>query len=303
MNSNIYEQLLKVLPKEKIYINEPMSKHTSLRIGGPADFLVEVTNIKEIQEILKLGKAQQIHLTIIGNGTNILVSDNGIRGIVIKINLQEYEVILNEDYGKIIVQAGMPLAKLSQIAEENSLTGLEFACGIPGTVGGSIRMNAGAYGGEMQNIVESTTYIDSDGVLKTINNTEHEFSYRNSIFSKINAIILNTQIVLKKGNILEIQSKMKQNMEQRKQKQAINYPNAGSTFKRGSDFITAQLIDQCGLKGYRIGDAMVSTVHAGFLVNTGNATCNQMLELIAHVKNEVKNKCNKDIELEVLFLE
>lgn len=302
MDNQIYYDLLKVFPKERIFINEPMSKHTSFRIGGNADYFIKANSIEEIQATLEISKTSNTPLTIIGNGSNLLVRDKGIRGIVLKIDLQKYEINKKQDKTIISVEAGMPLAKLSKIAEQNSLTGLEFGCGIPGTIGGAIRMNAGAYGGEIKDVVLETTYLTRDAKLKTITKQEHEFSYRNSIFSTLDVIIIKTEIELRSGNLAEIQEKMQNNLKSRKEKQPLNYPNAGSTFKRGSDFITAQLIDQCGLKGYKIGDAMVSTLHAGFLVNIGNATCDDMLKLISHVRKQVKQKFDKEIVLEVLIL-
>jgi len=299
----IYEELMKIFSKEKVLVKEPMSKHTSFRIGGEADYFIKVSTIEEVQKLHKLSKEINVPITIIGNGTNLLIRDKGVRGIVAKIDLQQIEIIDKQDNIIVKAGAGVPLARISKIAEENSLTGLEFACGIPGTLGGAIRMNAGAYGREIKDIVISTTYIDyKTGMLKTINKQEHEFNYRNSVFSKLGAIILETKLELKKGIKSDIQTKMNNNFKARKEKQPINYPNAGSAFKRGSDFITAQLIDECGLKGYRVGDAMVSTLHAGFIVNTGNATCDEVLELISHVKQKIKQKFDKEVELEILLL-
>ncbi len=193
----------------------------------------------------------------------------------------------------------MPLPKLALEMSKKGYTGLEFAVGIPGTVGGAVRMNAGAYGGEMQKVIISTTYMDLDGNIKTIKNEEHKFEYRKSIFTKNKYIILSTTIQLKKGNINEIEEIISKDTQSRKEKQPYNMPSAGSTFKRKEGIITAKLIDEAGLKGYSIGDAIVSEKHAGFIVNKGNATAQNVLDLIKHVQNEVYNKFNQKIELEI----
>ena len=199
----------------------------------------------------------------------------------------------------IQVGAGMPLPKLALNLSKKGYTGLEFAVGIPGTIGGAIRMNAGAYGGEMKQIVIQTTYMDLNGNIKTIQNNEHEFEYRKSIFAKNKYIILNTTIKLKKGNLDEIEKTISENMKSRKEKQPYDMPSAGSTFKRKEGIITAKLIDEAGLKGFSIGDALVSEKHAGFIVNKGNATAQNVLDLIKYVQNEVYNKFNEKIELEI----
>lgn len=203
---------------------------------------------------------------------------------------------------KIEADAGTLLSKVSIIAKDNSLSGLEFAYGIPGTIGGAIYMNAGAYGGEMKDVVESVTYLDENLEVKTISNSELGFKYRESIFEFNKGIILKTVLILNKGDQNDIERKMQEYLNSRKEKQPLNYPNAGSTFKRGKDFITAKLIEEAGLKGKSIGGAMVSLKHSGFIVNTGNATANDVLELVQLVKNTIKEKFDKDIELEIKIL-
>ena len=293
---NIYELITKKISCERVLTDEPMNKHTSFKIGGNADFYVIAENLNEIKWILEVSNTYKIPLTIVGNGTNLLVLDNGIRGIVLRPNLKKIEI----NNTTIKVGSGTMLSIVSKIAMENSLTGLEFAYGIPGTVGGAIKMNAGAYGGEMKDIVYETTYITKDGELHTIK--EHNFEYRKSIFSKIDVIILETVLNLKKGNKEEIQDIMEKNMDSRKEKQPLNMPSAGSTFKRGDDFITAALIDEAGLKGYNIGDAQVSTKHAGFIINKGNATACDILKLIEYVKTEIYKKFKKKLELEIIVI-
>ena len=192
--------------------------------------------------------------------------------------------------------------KLSNIALKEELTGVEFLAGIPGTIGGAIRMNAGAYGREMKDVVASTKFMEKSGKVKKINLKEHEFEYRNSIFSRLDVVILETTIELNYGNKEEISAKINEYMKSRIEKQPLDLPSAGSTFKRAKDRITAQMIDECGLKGYRIGDAAVSQKHAGFVVNLGNATCKDVLELTEYIKKKVKEKFNQEIELEILMI-
>ena len=290
------------IPKENIYLNEPMSKHTTFRIGGNADIFVTANTLEQINYILEMVKENNIPLTIIGNGSNVLVKDNGIRGIVLKIRLDNYEI--NRQDLVVNVEAGMLNAKLAQILLKEGIEGFEFASGIPGTIGGAIKMNAGAYGSEMKDIILETTYIDMDdeNKIKTVNNSEQCFEYRSSIFKNKNVIIISTKLLLKYGNKEEIEGKMKNYLQSRKEKQPLELPSAGSTFKRGKDFITAQLIDECGLKGIKIGGAEVSKKHAGFIVNTGNATAKDVINLVNKVKAEVFNKFNKNIELEIKIL-
>lgn len=296
---NLIKDIRKKFNENDILINEPMSKHTTFKIGGNADIFIKANTIEKIQYILKLSKNDNIPLFIIGNGSNLLVKDEGIRGIVLKIELNDINIVDEDNKIKVIAGAGVKLAQLSQVLLKNSIQGFEFASGIPGTIGGAIRMNAGAYGKEMKDIVYKTIFLDYDGNLHTIFNEEHNFEYRNSRFSKEKNIILETTFILEKGNSDEIKEKMDEYSKQRREKQPIGIPNAGSTFKRGNDFITAKLIDDCGLKGYKIGGAEVSTIHAGFIVNTGNATSNDVIKLINYIKDKVYEKFNKEIQLEI----
>lgn len=295
-------ELYKQIPKEKIYINEPMKNHTSFKIGGPAECYIKVSKIEEIENVLKIANKNKIPIHIIGNGSNILVKDEGIKGIVLKIDLQSINIQETPNHINVQVESGVPLAKLAYIMLNNEITGLEFAAGIPGTIGGAIRMNAGAHGKEMQDIVYSTKYIDLSGNIHTILNKEHQFNYRTSIFAKKNYIILQANLNLKHGDKEQIKQKMDEYSKWRKENQPLEYANAGSTFKRGNNFITAELIDKCGLKGYKIGGAQVSTKHAGFIVNTGEATAQDVLKLIEYVKREVYKKFEKVIELEIEVL-
>lgn len=318
--SRIKDFLTKEIPVEQVFIDELMKKHTSFKIGGTADIFVRVKTIKELKHVIKIAKKENIYLTIIGNGSNVLVKDNGIRGIVVKLDLDYISINNNV----VTVGAGVKLGELAQKLLKEQITGFEFAAGIPGTIGGAVRMNAGAYGGEMKDIIIETKCLDleeyerkiekiniddieiiqKDEITKTpeilvLDNKHHEFSYRHSIFMQRKYIILETKLKLHKGNYEEIKAKMDEHMNSRKEKQPINMPSAGSTFKRGTDYITAQLIDECGLKGYSIGDAQVSEKHAGFIINKGNATAEDVINLIGHVQKIVYEKTGKHIELEI----
>lgn len=301
MNKNkIVEDLNNICKTATVLQDEPMKKHTSFKVGGTADVYVKANEIDDIKEIVKFVKENNIPITVIGNGSNILVTDKGIRGIVLEVNLQKQSFKKQEDGMLVTVGAGVKLTALAVECKKKSLTGFEFAYGIPGTIGGAVRMNAGAHGSEMKNVVISTTYLDFDGNIKTLQNIEQEFDYRQSIFSKNNiGIILESKLKFEFGNIDEIEKKMTEYSTYRKEKQPISYPSAGSTFKRGNNFITAKLIDECGLKGHQIGGARISDLHAGFIINVGNATAKDILELIDYTKQKVYEKFGKNIELEI----
>ena len=292
----IYKELIENgIDEKNILIDELMCLHTSFKTGGKADLFVKAYSVEEIRSILRISTEKNIPLFVLGNGTNLLVKDEGFRGIVLQVKLEDIEI----DGVNVTVGAGVKNAVLSKKLVDNSLTGFEFASGIPGTIGGAIKMNAGAYGGEIKDIVSEVKYMDYNGNIHIISNSECEFDYRYSRFFKEKVIILEVKLKLEKGNNEEIEGRVKELLVQRKEKQPLEYPNAGSTFKRGDGFITAKLIDECGLKGYSIGGAQVSEKHAGFIVNKNNATTKDILELIEYVKTNVKEKMEKDIELEV----
>lgn len=299
---NFEKELEQIVDKKNILKNEPMSKHTSFRIGGNADYFLIINSIDELKNVLYFAKTNNIQTTIIGNGTNLLVTESGIRGIVLKLNLRDFKIKKEGNDVLITVQSGLSLASLANIALKEELEGLEFLSGIPGTIGGAIRMNAGAYGMEMKDIVVKTRYITYDGKIKTLNLSDHKFKYRNSVFSELKGIIIDTTIKTKKGNKEEIEAKIKEYSESRKKNQPLEYPNAGSTFKRIEGVPTAKLIDECGLKGFSIGDAEVSSKHAGFIVNKGKATATDVLQLVDYIKKAVKEKFDENIELEILVL-
>lgn len=294
----IYNEMIQYIDKERVLKNELMAKHTSMKIGGPADIFVRVNNLDELKKVIVQCKNHEVNLTVIGNGTNLLVKDKGIRGVTVKLELKNTKI----DGEKIEAEAGVQLPILAKMAYENSLSGLEFASGIPGTVGGAVKMNAGAYGAEFKDVVIETTYLDEKLNLITISNQEHKFNYRHSIFDETDDIIVSTKIKLNREKKENIKRKMEENSMKRKEKQPIDYPNAGSIFKRKKEYIPAEIIDKCGLKGYNINDAYISEKHAGFIVNKGNAKAEDVLNLIEYIKKTINNKYNINVELEIKII-
>ena len=292
-------EIQNLIPKENIYINEPMSKHTSFKIGGPAECFIKIKTIEQLKDILKYAQKGKIPLTIIGNGSNLLVSDDGIKGIVLKIEIEKICQDIKNGIILLTVGSGIKLGALAQKCLKEEVAGFEFASGIPGTIGGAIRMNAGAHGSEMKDIVKTVTYMTRDGEIHTITNEQAKFEYRKSLFSEKDYIILEVELQLKTGKAEEIKEKMTEYATYRKEKQPIEYPSAGSTFKRGTDFITAKLIDECGLKGYQIGGAQISEKHAGFIINKNNATAQDVINLMEYTKEQVYKKFGKKIEQEI----
>lgn len=287
------------LKTSKIYFDESMKKYTTFKLGGLADCLIKVDNVEDLKVILEFINKNNIPLTIIGNGSNILVLDGGIRGIVVKIDIKEFNISENDNFIQVKVGAGNKNIELAQSLLKEEISGFEELSGIPGTIGGAIKMNAGAYGKEIKDILKEVTVIDNQGNIKQMQNNEMQFEYRNSIISKEKLIVLEAVLELQKGSKEEIKNKMYEYEMRRKEKQPLEFPNAGSTFKRGNGFITAELIDKCGLKGYKIGGAEVSTKHAGFVVNTGNATAQDVIQLTNYIKEKIFEKYNKKIELEI----
>lgn len=310
----IYEDLQNIVCDSNIYIDEPMSKHTSFKIGGYADIFIKVKTRQDLENIIKYAKNKNIPITITGNGSNMLVRDKGIRGITLQIafnktQIREPQIKENRDIDTekneiedeviVEVESGKKLGELSANLQKEAIAGFEFASGIPGTIGGAIKMNAGAYGKEMKDIVKTITYMDEKLQVKKIQNEDALFSYRHSRFSNSKDIILSVELKLQKGDCEQIKSLIDEYRKSRIEKQPVELPSAGSTFKRGDDFITAKLIDEAGLKGYKIGGAQVSLKHAGFVVNTGDATAQDVLQLVEYIKNVIYNKFGKNIELEV----
>ena len=275
--------------------NELMSEHTTFRIGGPADLFVVPTTVEGLAAVVSACNKEGIYCFILGNGSNVLVSDKGIRGVVVSTAACLNNIELIGAY-EIKCGAGVKLSRLSDFACENSITGAEFAWGIPGTVGGAVYMNAGAYDGEMKDILVSCEYLTSDGELHTMLADEMDLSYRHSAFSENGYVIVSATVRLKAGDKGEIRAKMDDFMHRRKSKQPLEFPSAGSTFKRPVGGFAAALIDECGLKGYSVGGAEVSEKHAGFVINKGGATCFDVMRLVEHIKKEVF--LNKSIKLE-----
>ena len=291
------EQFKEISPQ--LVANEPMSRHTTFKIGGEADMYVSVESVEELCALIRLAKEKDVYYTVIGNGSNLLVSDSGIRGLVIEIGqgLAEYEVKGNTVYA----QAGILLKKLASVAASESLSGLEEVSGVPGSLGGGIFMNAGAYGGELKDIILKTTYLDADGEVKTC--TDHQFGYRKSIYSQCTErIILSATFELQSGDKAAIEARMAELAQARRSKQPVEMPSAGSVFKRPEGYFAGKLVQDCGLRGFSIGGAQVSEKHCGFIVNKGGATAKDVLELIEHIQNEVHNKFSVKLETEVKYI-
>lgn len=288
------------IDKEKILYNEPMKKYTTFKVGGPAECLIKIDNEADLKEILNFANENNIEIHVVGNGSNLLVLDGGIKGIIILMRIEDIKI--SEEKYIIEVKSGTKIAKLGQILANQQIAGFEELSGIPGTIGGAVIMNAGAHGKEMKDIVKSVRCLDYSGKVKEFTNEEMNFEYRNSILKNNKYIVTSVILELYKGNKQEIQQKMKIYKDYRKEHQPTEYPSAGSTFKRGEDYITAKLIDESGLKGYKVGDAEVSTRHAGFIINKGNATANDILNLIEYVKKVIYEKFGKKLDLEIQII-
>lgn len=278
----------------------PMSAHTTFRIGGPADFMCFPKTVDEIKGIVNWCTKNNFNYFVLGNGSNLLVSDSGIEGAVIV--LSHFSDIKLISALEIECGAGIKLSKLCSFALENSLSGAEFAWGIPGTVGGAVYMNAGAYGSEICNIITECTYIDEEGQLVSADASSLNLGYRSSMFSDKNSVIISAKFKLKPEKNAVIKAQMDDLIERRKSKQPLEYASAGSTFKRPVGYFAAALIEECGLKGESVGDAEVSTKHSGFIINKGNASCNDVLALIKRVSQEVYLQKSVNLEPEVKII-
>lgn len=297
------KELIYAIEKAKIEykLNEPMKNHTSFKIGGNAQVFIAPDSPEKCAEAIKLCNKFESEYIVIGKGSNLLVKDEGIDGVVICISNAMSDIKLN-DNNTIYCQSGASLASVCSFALDNSLTGLEFAFGIPGNIGGAISMNAGAYGGEMKDIVSSCDYVDDAGNLKTISMDELDFSYRHSYFSDKKLCIVGATLKLNSGDKEKIRSTMAELLSRRKEKQPLEFPSAGSTFKRPEGSYASLLIDECGLKGFSVGDAQVSEKHAGFVINRGNASCKDVLKLMSEVKKIVFEKTGYVLEPEVKLI-
>ena len=296
----MYDYIKTIIPRERILFHEPMSKYTTFRVGGEAECILVVQNEDELARLIPYLNQIEQEYFIIGNGSNLLVGDKGYRGMVVKFG-EEIEQIQVE-VTRMTVKAGALLSKAAMTAKQHSLTGLEFAAGIPGSIGGGIVMNAGAYEGEMKQVVESVRVMDRDGQILTLDNDTMEFGYRTSIIKNGPFIVVEVVLQLAEGDQEKIAAKMEELAVLRRSKQPLEYASAGSTFKRPEGYYAGKLIMDAGMRGYRIGGAQVSDKHCGFIVNTGKATAADIKEVIEEVQERVKERFHVMLEPEIIFL-
>ena len=297
MNEQIRQKFCLELGTEQVLFDEPMKKHTTFRIGGPADVFVMPRTIEEVSKALEICRQEQLPYFILGNGSNLLVSDQGYRGVIIQLYKEMSQV---EVEGNVIrAQAGASLARIAGAALEAGLTGFEFAAGIPGTLGGACVMNAGAYGGEMKDVLVRVTVLDEDDKIHVIEKDDLELGYRTSIIAKKGYTVLGAEIELQEGEKEAIRTRMNELKEKRVTKQPLEYPSAGSTFKRPEGYFAGKLVQDAGLRGFRVGDAMVSEKHCGFVINAGEATAAQVDELMKQVSAKVREQFGVTLEPEV----
>lgn len=297
---NIYDKVVDIVGEENVHTDEPMSRHTTFRIGGNADYFVKPGNADEVAAVIVVCREYNIPYFILGNGSNLLVSDDGYRGMI--INIMDNMDSVTVDGRIITAQAGAMLVRVSVMARDNALTGLEFASGIPGTIGGAVYMNAGAYGGEMKNVVKTVRAIDEYGRIYELDSEKMDFSYRHSIVEERKLIVLEVTLELEHGSREAIDDRMKELAEARRSKQPLEYPSAGSTFKRPEEYFAGKLIMDAGLRGYSVGGAQVAEKHCGFVINKGGATASDVVELIRDVQHDVDDKFGVTLEPEVKML-
>lgn len=299
-NNSIENMFCITLGSDNVRLHEPMKKHTTFRIGGPADYYLCPHSTEELQKILQICRENKLEFFILGNGSNLLVSDKGYRGVVIQL-WKNFSDIETED-NTITVKAGALLSKVAAEALEESLTGMEFASGIPGTMGGAVMMNAGAYGGEMKDIIREVTVLTREGELLTLSKEEMNFGYRTSVVKEKGYVVISAELQLRKGDREEIRKVMDELKERRVTKQPLDMPSAGSTFKRPEGYFAGKLIMDAGLRGFSVGGAQISEKHCGFVVNKGDATAADVLGLIGEVQKRVQEKFGVALEPEVKFL-
>lgn len=296
----MYNYIKTIIPRERILFQEPMNRHTTFRVGGEAECFITVQQEEELVKLIPyLNQIEQDYF-ILGNGSNLLVGDKGYRGIVLKLDGPMEEI--HTDGTRITAKAGALLSRVAVTAKENGLTGLEFAAGIPGSIGGGVVMNAGAYDGEMEQVVEAVRVIDRDGQIATLDHDTMEFGYRTSIIKNRPFIVLEVVLQLAEGVPEQIGAKMEELSELRRSKQPLEYASAGSTFKRPEGYYAGKLIMDAGMRGYRIGGAQVSDKHCGFIINTGKATAADIREVIEEVQERVKERFHVALEPEVVYL-
>lgn len=297
MNQSFYDKLTNIIGKDSILADEPMSRHITFRVGGPADFFVTPKTKEEVRDVIRVCKEEKMPYYIIGNGSNLLVSDQGYRGVIIQIYKEMNEVTVEGDMIK--AQAGALLSGIAAKALGAELTGFEFASGIPGTIGGACVMNAGAYGGEMKDVLESVTVLTDEGEIQELERDELELGYRTSVIAKKGYIVLGAVLKLEHGDGEKIKACMDELKEKRVTKQPLEYPSAGSTFKRPEGHFAGKLIEDAGLRGFQVGGAQVSEKHCGFVINRDHATATDIMELMRQVQIRVKENSGVDLEPEV----
>ena len=297
MNQSFYDKLNNVIEKDSILTNELMSRHTTFRVGGPADFFVTPKTKEDVRDVIRVCKEVGMPYYIIGNGSNLLVSDAGYRGVIVQIYKEMNEVKVEGDLVK--AQAGALLSGIAAKALGAELTGFEFASGIPGTIGGACVMNAGAYGGEMKDVLESVTVLTGEGKIIELGRNELELGYRTSVIAKKGYIVLGAVLKLERGDGEKIKTYMDELKEKRVTKQPLEYPSAGSTFKRPEGYFAGKLIEDAGLRGFQVGGAQVSEKHCGFVINRDHATAADIMELMRQVQIRVKENSGVDLEPEV----
>ena len=300
MNSSIFDYIKEIVPQEDILFHEPMSRHTTFRVGGDAKCLIRIKDKKQLIKLVPYLQITGQDYFILGNGSNLLVGDKGYNGIIVKLDGSMGNISV--DGVRMTVPAGTLLSKAASVARDYSLSGMEFASGIPGTIGGGIVMNAGAYEGEMKQIVESVEVMNREGEILVLDNDTMEFGYRTSVIKNRPFIVLEAVLKLQEGNQEEIEAKMEELSEKRRAKQPLEYPSAGSTFKRPEGYYAGKLIMDAGLRGFSIGGARVADKHCGFVVNTGRATAADVREVIEEVQQRVKEKFGVRLEREIIFL-
>jgi len=300
VNQTLKEYIKSIVAEENIHFNEPMSRHTSFRTGGEAAVFVEVENAQQLGKLISLFRKTENEFFVLGNGSNLLVSDRGYDGMILRIGSKMADIRVDGE--RIYVQAGALLSKVSKVALENGLTGMEFASGIPGSVGGGIVMNAGAYDGEMSYIVERVTVLNESGEQMELDRDTMEFGYRTSVIKNRPFVVVEAVFKLQKGDKEAIRAKMDDFTARRREKQPLEYASAGSTFKRPEGYFAGKLIMDSGMRGFRIGGAQVSEKHCGFVINTGNATSEDIAELMAEVQERVKERFGVMLEPEVVKL-
>lgn len=297
MRQSIYNELSGIITDEQIKLEEPMKNHTTFRIGGPAEIFVTPGSIGEVRDIIAVCRKQAVPYYVMGNGSNLLVSDRGYEGVIIQIFKEMNEIRIEGD--TVAAQAGALLSAIANRALEEGLAGFEFASGIPGTLGGACIMNAGAYGGEMKDVVREVTLLTPEGEIRDVPGEQMEFGYRTSMAARTGAVILAARIQLRRDDQEAIRARMEELREKRVSKQPLEYPSAGSTFKRPEGYFAGKLIQDAGLRGFTVGKAQVSEKHCGFVVNKGQATAADVAELMRRVSDKVEEQFGVRLEPEV----